>query len=306
MFRMKFFAFIITAVLLSASAFAGSVPTFTTIDNFADPTFNQLLGINNAGVISGYYGSGAQGHPNQGYTIAPPYTTFVPENLPGSVQTQATGIAGNAVTVGFWSPTNTGTDSNFGFVRLANGFTYVSVNNTLVASNPEVNQLLGVNGGEIAVGFYHDASNAPQGYAYAVKTGTITPVTVSGATSSAATGINNKNLICGFFTNGSGLTQGFVQPLAGGSLITLLIPGSTTTQLLGINDFGIAVGFYVGSDGFTHGIRYNIATGKVTFIDDPQGVMGTVLNGINDKGEIVGFYTDAADNTHGVLVTGAE
>ena len=31
---------------------------FTTIDNKRDLTFNQLLGINSAGVISGYFGSG--------------------------------------------------------------------------------------------------------------------------------------------------------------------------------------------------------------------------------------------------------
>ena len=41
MFRMKFVPVVITAILLSASAFAGnSSPTFTTIDNPADPTFN--------------------------------------------------------------------------------------------------------------------------------------------------------------------------------------------------------------------------------------------------------------------------
>jgi hypothetical protein len=33
---------------------------FHTINNNNDPTFNQLLGINNRGVIAGYFGSGAQ------------------------------------------------------------------------------------------------------------------------------------------------------------------------------------------------------------------------------------------------------
>jgi hypothetical protein len=304
--RMKFAAIVIATVLLSAFALAGTGPTFTTIDNPADPTFNQLLGINNAGVISGYFGSGAHGHPNQGYTIASPYTTFVPDNLPASVQTQATGILFSGTTVGFWSPTNTGTDANFGFIRMANGFTYLSVNNPLVASNPEVNQLLGINGADIAVGFYNDANNQPQGYTYAIKTGQFTPVTVPGATSDAVTGINNKNVVCGFFSSAGGLTQGFVESLSGDSLISVAVPGSVTTQLLGINDHGIAVGFYIGADTFSHGIVYNSITGELTYVNDPNGVMGTVLNGINDKGEIVGFYTDAADNTHGVLVTGAQ
>jgi hypothetical protein len=305
MLRIKFVPIVMTAILLSASAFAGNSPSFTTIDNPADPTFNQLLGINDDGVISGYFGSGAAGHPNQGYTIAPPYMTFVSDNLPASVQTQATGIANNGTTVGFWSPTNTGTDANFAFIREANGFTYLSVNNPLVASSPEVNQLLGINLSSIAVGFYNDANNVPHGYSYAVKTGVFKPVKVDGAVSDAATGISNHGLICGFFTNAGGKTKGFVERVAGELMVTVAVPNSTTTQLLGINDHGVVVGFYMGEDGFPHGIVYDMATGKLTHVDDPEGTMGTVLNGINDKGDVVGFYTDAAGNTHGVLVTDA-
>ena len=308
MLRMKFFAIVIASALLSASAFAGT--TFTTIDNPGDPTFNQLLGINDAGVISGYLGSGAAGHPNQGYTIAPPYTSFLPDMLPASVQTQATGIANNSSRAGFWSPTNTGNgDANFGFIQLvkqSGAILYLSVNNPLVASTPEVNQLLGINQGNIAVGFYNDGNNLPQGYSYAVSTGLFTPVTVAGAISDAATGISNHNLVCGFFTLPDGQTQAFVQPLSGGSLITFSAQNSSVTQFLGINDHGVAVGFYIGTDTFPHGVIYNTISGKTTYINDPSGIMGTVLKGINDSGQIVGFYTDAAGNTHGVLVNRTE
>jgi len=308
MLRMKVAAIVIALALLSASAFAGV--TFTTIDNPADPTFNQLLGINDAGVISGYFGSGAAGHPNQGYTIAPPYTSFLPDTLPASVQTQATSIANNSSRAGFWSPTNTGNgDANFGFIQLvkqSGAILYLSVNNPLVASTPEVNQLLGINQNNIAVGFYNDANNLPQGYSYAVSTGAFTPVTVAGAISGAATGISNHNLVCGFFTLPDGQTQAFAQPLSGGSLITFSAENSQVTQFLGINDRGIAVGLYIGADSFPHGVIYNTVSGKATYINDPSGVMGTVLNGINDSGQIVGFYTDAAGNTHGVLVNRSE
>jgi hypothetical protein len=105
MFRTEVIAATFAAMMLSASALAAS---FTQIGNPLDPTFNQLLGINDSGVISGYFGSGLQGHPNRGYSIAPPYTNFVSDNLPASVQTQPTGIDNSGVTVGFWSPTNTG------------------------------------------------------------------------------------------------------------------------------------------------------------------------------------------------------
>ena len=131
-------------------------------------------------------------------------------------------------------------------------------------------------------------------------------MTVAGAISGAATGISNHNLVCGFFTLPDGQTQAFAQPLSGGSLITFSAENSQVTQFLGINDRGIAVGLYIGADSFPHGVIYNTVSGKATYINDPSGVMGTVLNGINDSGQIVGFYTDAAGNTHGVLVNRSE
>ncbi len=79
--------------------------TFTTLDNQRDPTFNQLLGINTANEISGYFGSGMTGHPNQGYTMMAPYgqANYSSENFPGSVQTQVTGLNNKGDTVGFWA-----------------------------------------------------------------------------------------------------------------------------------------------------------------------------------------------------------
>jgi hypothetical protein len=306
MFRTKVASIIFTAILLSTVAFAGnSSPTFTTIDNPADPTFNQLLGINTSGVISGYFGSGQAGHPNQGYTIAPPYTEFVPENLPGSVQTQVTGINGS-VTTGFWAPTNTGTDSNYGFIREANGFTYISVNNPLGTGSFEVNQVLGINKSNIAVGFYADANGSPHGYAYNVTDGKFTPVGPNGAASSTAAGINSSNLICGSFTNTNGQMKAFLKPLSGGQAIVFNVPDSQMTQFLGVNDSGVAVGFYEDSQNIDHGVIYNPSNGQWQTIDNPQGVLGTVLNGINDKNQVVGFFTDAANNVHGMLVEGLE
>ncbi len=287
-------------------AVARAADTFTTIDNPADPTFNQLLGINNAGVIAGYFGSTAVGHPNKGYTVAPPYTIFKPDNLPGSVQTQATGINSVGATSGFWSNTNLGTgDANFGFIRWPyQGHTiYLSVNDPKVSSTPLVNQVLGINNVWNVVGFYNDAAGASHGFEYSVTTGKFTPVTITGATSDAATGINNHNLISGFFVNKGGATLGFVKPLTGGNGVHFSVPGSTNTQLLGVNDKGVAVGFYIGSDTFPHGLVYTPATGVWHTVNDPNGAQGTVINGLNDKHQLVGFYMDAAGNTHGMLVT---
>jgi hypothetical protein len=67
---------------------------FQDVTNSNDPTFNQELGINNSGIIAGYFGSGAAGHPNKGYTVVRPYKTqldFTNENFPGSVMSKSPG-----------------------------------------------------------------------------------------------------------------------------------------------------------------------------------------------------------------------
>src|ERR1700678_2891344 len=76
----------------SASQAAGY--QILTLNDDRDLTFNQLLGINNEGVIAGYFGSGAKGHQNKGYKLQPPFAQddFANENFPGSVQTQVTGL----------------------------------------------------------------------------------------------------------------------------------------------------------------------------------------------------------------------
>jgi hypothetical protein len=78
--------------------------TFQTLDNPADPTYNVLTGINNAGVISGYYGSGGAGHPNQGYTLSPPYaaSNYTSESFPGSASTQVGAINNKGDIAGSW------------------------------------------------------------------------------------------------------------------------------------------------------------------------------------------------------------
>ena len=93
--------------------------SFRTVDNAADLTFNQLLGVNNQGVIAGYFGSGAQGHPNMGYLLTP--GGYRGENFPGSAQTQVTGLNDNGVTVGFWSGMNTANQANDNFGFYATG-----------------------------------------------------------------------------------------------------------------------------------------------------------------------------------------
>ncbi|MDH2382757.1 hypothetical protein [Bradyrhizobium sp. CER78] len=279
---------------------------FHTFDNPADLTFNQLLGINNQGLIAGFYGSGAAGHPNQGYLLTTSGTvgTFHSVDFPGVPQTQLTGLNDNGTAVGYFYPTNNGTavDNQFGFYERHGVFTEVNNPHTPTQPNPGVlieNQLLGVNDHNIAVGFYNDASGNSHGYTYNINSGKFSAdINDPFAVSTVAAAINNKDTVAGFYTDSAGATHGFLEDHF--VFKTVDAPGATMTELLGVNDHGIAVGEDV-VNGVTHGIIYDSHTGTFITLDDPNAAGSTVFNGINDKGDIVGFYTDAAGNTNGLL-----
>jgi PEP-CTERM motif len=295
-------ALAVAAVLAWGSRPAQAGYVFQDIVNPGDATFNQELGINNSGEIAGYFGSGAAGHPNKGYTTVPPYTSFTNENFPNSVQTQVTGINDTGTTVGFWSDTNLGSgDNNFGFTDV--GGTFTNVNNPATGSGPAINQLLGVNNSDTAVGFYVDAAGATHGYTYNIGSKTfsadINDPNAVGNTTAAA--INNAGVIAGFYTDAQGVFHGFIDN--GGTFTTLDALGATDTSLLGINNLGQAVGFDILPDMTMHGIVCSVSLLTCSQVDDPFGIGTTTINGVNDKGQLVGFYVNGADNTIGFVAS---
>jgi hypothetical protein len=296
------------AVTGPAAATAASAPpnasanfSFRTLNDHRDPTFNQLLGINSSGVIAGYFGSGAAGHPNKGYVLSPPYgqQNYRNENFPGSAQTQVTGLDNVGITVGFWANKK---GANFGFYQYRSRFHNVNFPTTDNAK-PQVDQLLGVNDHGIAVGFYNDRNGNSHGYTYNTSRNSFHRVTISGATSVTAAAINNSGDIAGFYTS-KGTTQAFLLQ-ADGHLIKLAFPGASMTQAFGVGDGDEVVGAYTmgsGSSATTDGFIWAPGFGFQT-VDDPNGIGATTVNGVNDRGQLVGFYTDKAGNTDGMLAT---
>jgi len=275
--------------------------TCQTLDDSKDPTFNQLLGINDNNVIAGYFGSGMPGHPNKGYVLSPPYgqSNYTDENYPGSAQTQVTGINNAGATVGFYVD-NAG--NNFGFTDIMGHFTKVVDPKTPTATSrlAAIDQLLGINNHDIAVGFYLDKNGDSHGYEYSLAKGTFRAITPPGATSITATGINDAGAVSGFFTEKSGTVASFLYHGAGNYTV-VEFPGSTNTTALGVNNRGQMVGSYVDSAGLTHGFLYT--NGTFQSIDDPNGVGTTVINGVNNATDLVGFYVDSNGNTDGFLAT---
>jgi hypothetical protein len=282
---------------------------FQTIDNPKDLTFNQLLGINDEDQIVGYFGSGAAGHPNKGYRIPPFSRTFIDENFPGSVQTQVTGENNRGVTVGFWSSMNNANmmNDNHGFVDVDGHFRTADFP-TATPATPPVDQLLGVNDQDVAVGFWTDNAGNNHGYEYNVNSSSYSSVVdpnLKGASLIAAA-INDRGDVAGVYTNGAGATHGYL--LSHGQFTDLSVPGSTSTMALGVNNSDEVVGVFVPSsdanalEGFTWTPQHGF-----TVVNDPKGVNGgnltTTINGVNDFGQVVGFYVDANGNTDGFLAT---
>jgi hypothetical protein len=284
-----------------AAATSSATYTFTTLDNQADPTFNQLLGINTKGVIAGYFGSGAAGHPNKGYLLNTPYNqaSYLNENFPGSHQTQVTGLNNLGDTAGFWVNAK---GTNKGFVEWNGVFASYTDPNTPHTAGA-VNQLLGINNKGVAVGFYTDANGNSHPYQVNQATGVFTPIHTPGV-SSTATGINNLGDITGFATGSKGVTFSWL--IHDGHLTALQFPGGSNTQAFGINNKDEIVGSYTDGSGVMHGFTLKDPLGPVSHwqsIDDPNGVGSTVVNGVNNGGDLVGFYTDAVGNTDGMLAT---
>jgi hypothetical protein len=277
---------------------------FKTLNDNADPTFNQDLGINDKGEIAGYFGSGtpATVHPNKGYTLTPNYNQgdYHNENFPGSNQTQVTGLNNWGLTVGFWADPN---GDNFGFAEYHGHFEAIFDPNapTPVWGTPSVQQLLGVNDYGRAAGFYTDANGNNHGFVFDIAKGSFDAVNVAGFSSVTATGINNAGDVSGFVSNGGG-SIGFVREDSGRFDWLTGPQGASNIQALGLNNEHQVVGSFVGSDGNTHGFLYSLQGHNYVTIDDPNAAGSTVANGLNDKGQVVGFYLDHAGNTDGMLV----
>jgi hypothetical protein len=274
-----------------------------TLDNQHDVTFNQLLGINDRGLIAGYFGSGAAGHPNKGYLLQAPYGqgNYTNENFPGSVQTQVTGLNNRGVTVGFWSNTNMGVgmDANFGWVDVNGQFRQADFP-TGDSASPVTDQLLGVNDNDIAVGFWVDGQGNNHGYEYNINTGRFSSVVdpQNQGASLQATAINDRGDIAGNIGS-----DGFL--LRHGHLTELAVPGASATMALGVNNFEEVVGTYMvgsGSSAQMHGFTWQPGRGFISF-DDPHGIGTTTINGVNDFGQLVGFYVDANGNTDGFVAS---
>jgi hypothetical protein len=304
--------FLMTAAVLVFLPCAFAQQGFFVLDNPGDPNFNQLLGINNGGIIVGYFGDGTI-IANNGYVLVPRnhYSVENFTNLPAgdfATETQAIGINSKNFPdiVGFYTDHATG--FTHGFLD-SNGTQYTiddPEGSTPNVTTPMQN-LLGINNADRAAGFWTDNNGHEHGFIAVIDIQSpskssfieIPPSTFPGAVATQASDITNNNEVCGFWTDTDGNNHGFFGQL--GRLVTFNVTikdqDIVSTSPFGCNDNGEIVGSYSDSNGHVHGFTY--IDGKYAQFDAPGssqtpafGVMGTFINGVNNMGDIVGFFSD--------------
>jgi hypothetical protein len=298
------------AATFGATASGASKPRavnyqFRTLDNQRDPTFNELLGINNERVIAGYFGSGVTGHPSEGYLLFPPrydQRDYRGLDFPRSFGTQVTGLNDHGVYVGFGF--GAGQDVAFGWY--AKNGVFHEVNFPAGKQVDRIGELLGVNNDDVAVGFYVDGSGTAHGFEYNIGTHRFSIVTEPGAKYLVTAASNNRGDVAGFyFTKPStGRAVGFIR-YRDRTSVKLTVPGACSTEALGVNDTDEVVGFYTpcGHSTALDGFTWTPQTGFTT-VNDPNGVGTTTIDGVNDAGDLVGYYTtDHGHITNGMLAT---
>jgi hypothetical protein len=98
-------------------------------------------------------------------------------------------------------------------------------------------------------------------------------------------GINARGSLSGYFQDASGGIHGFLKE--GSHFTTIDVPGAIQTYAYGLNSAGDVVGYYVDQQNGTHGFVWR--AGNFSTVDVP-GAAGTLVTSISDSGDLAGIY----------------
>jgi hypothetical protein len=114
-----------------------------------------------------------------------------------------------------------------------------------------------------------------------------------------AGGINDWDQVAGFFIDASGSPQGFVKD--GSHYTTFNEPGSLYTLAFGIDNQGVVAGEYVDTNGYHHG--YFWSEGKFTTVDVTlPAANGTLWYQANVHGDLAGLYFSGSNHVPNAVI----
>jgi hypothetical protein len=255
--------------------------SFTPID-VAGASYTYAFGINDSGIIVGYYGNATGEH---GYLYDG--VNFTPIDVPSASYTYALGINDSGIIVGYYI------DASWRY----HGYLYDGVNFTPIdVPGASYTVAFGINDSGIIVGYYDD-DTGEHGYLYDGVN--FTPIDVPGASYTDALGINDSGIIVGYYGDAT-VSHGYLYN--GGSLTYPIdVPGASYTDAIGINDSGIIVGYYgdtTGSHGFVTSPVSKLVSKPVSIDIRPRDRLNRINPKSKGKIAVAIFSTKDFDAPH--------
>lgn len=289
--------------LIGAHGFLLSQGVYTLLDDPDSITGETApAGINNAGVVVGYYGG-----PNvnqdplslsglsRGFVYNNGVFTDAPADPMASVGGQANGISNYGLVVGAYSD-SIGTVHGY---ALYHGmfFTVDNPNASIAEFNVNYNGTWasGINNSGQIVGYYYDIDGFTHGFL--LENGVYTEIDDPNAAPTGqwtyqngtyAYDINNLGQIVGYYYDADANAHGFL--LDHGVYTELDFPGAISTQACGINDSGEIVGDFANAGEIIQ--PFVLEGGEYTAPGPVANSSFSIALGINNKGQIVGIYLD--------------
>jgi uncharacterized membrane protein len=278
--------------------------TFTSID-FPDAISTNVLDINAAGEIVGYYVSAADGK-NHGF-LRSKKGEFTTIDFPGAVFTRSAGINPGGDIVGMYSLPGDPPNTRHGYLRRKGEFTTIDFPGAIFTN------VLGINPRGDIVGRYCTVVPCVTGnrHGFLLSKSEFATIDVPSALGTNAWKINPRGQIVGGYQGTDGKSHVYL--LSEGEFTTIDFPSAFDTanggDNGGISPRGDIVSFYCAAapcrfdNDSEHG--FLLSDGEFTTIDFPGG-HGPFAFGINARGDIVGGYTDTAGKLHGFLLSRRE
>jgi uncharacterized membrane protein len=258
---------VVAAILFLSTPLAfAQLPLTITILDVPGGVSTELTGINNNGVISGYYIQNNE----TGAEFTWQNGVFSYFNVPDECDVVTGGINDSNQVVGYYAPQE---DCNqaIGFVYDGATFTYFQY------PGAQFTQAFGINNAGLIVGTEFSFSSSHLGFLY---DGTTFSTITKGSDYVSALGVNNLGSVVGGLTENT-VNYGFLR--SGGRYTRIAYPGAIATTALAINDSGTIVG----AEGFNQSC-FVYRNGKFqTFSISPA--KDTICTGINNAGVIVGY-----------------
>ena len=303
--------------------------------NYPGATGTQIIGVNAAGVVFGYYYNVLGSTTTQNAFAYDPTTNGWANIAPPSGGTNLTidGVGVSGVAYGSYT-TAAGVEDGFVYDAASATFTDIPppvVGGSLpvpsgpgIGPGPGVDSTLNISGvtasGE-AYGVYTVSSSgepAQYGFVYNTTTGASTTIDLSligGAGPSsilgvALSGVTASGVAYGdYYSEAGGETHAFFYDTNSDAFLTPGIPDVNGSQIVGATASGLLYGNYYDANWVEHSFLYDSGAGTYTPIDDSAAGSGspggTQITGVSASGLAYGQYVDASGQSYGFVYNNA-